>query len=177
MTEMTELHRRTIQILLILIALSVAFSVAPAGDREFNLIARHLEAHCQLKRSGIPFLGVANLLAPITRPPGFRRLMVAFFEGPRVTELSERNGLADVIRGALNPAWRPLLRQHLRRTGEQTIVYFRSIGDGQELIIVEVRPSEATVMQVTIDSDRFARYVARPESMGRQLDADLPQQP
>lgn len=171
---MTELHRRLIQALVILIAVSVAFSIAPAGDREFNLIAHHLEMHSQGRRALVPFLGVANLFAPITRPAGFRRLKVAAFESPLLKNLDEGK-LAEVIRQALSHSWRPLLRHQLRKTGEETHIYFRSVGETQQLMIVDVRASEAMLVQATLEPEQFARYLARPDEMRKQIGAGLPE--
>lgn len=170
---MSELHRRLAQGLLIVVAVAIAFAVTPAGDREFNLIAHELEMHSQGRRSVTRFLGVANLLAPITRPAAFRRIRIAAFDSPSLRELAETN-LAETIRGALNPDWRPLLRHQVRRTGEQTHVYFRSSGNTQQLMIVEVRSSEAVLIQATLEPEQFARYLARPDEMGRQIETDLP---
>lgn len=166
-------YRKLIQALVIVIATAVAFSVVPAGDREFNLIARHLETHSHGKRPLMPFLSVANLFAPITRPAAFRRLKVASFNSPVLSDLAGEK-LIEVIHGSLGAGWRPLLRQQTRRTGEQSYIFFRASESTQELIIVEVNSTEAILIQATLEPEQFARYLARPDKMGRQIEAELP---
>jgi hypothetical protein len=166
-------YRKLVQAMLIVIAIAVAFTVAPAGDREFNLIARHLELHSNSRRSVMPFLSIANLFAPITRPTAFRRLKVASFDTPILSDLAGEK-LSEVIRGSLGAGWRPLLRQQIRRTGEQSHIFFRASESTQELIIVEVNSTEAILIQATLEPEQFARYLARPDEMGRQIEAELP---
>jgi hypothetical protein len=166
-------YRKLVQAFMIVIATAIAFSVAPAGDREFNLIAHHLELHSHGRRALMPFLGVANLFAPITRPAAFRRLKVASFDSPSLSEFGDER-LAEIIRGSLGPAWRPLLRHQIRRTGEQAYIFFRASETSQELIIVEVNSTEAILIQAALEPEQFARYLARPDEMGRQIEAELP---
>ena len=173
---MTSRYRRLVQGLILVLALAVAFSVTPAGDREFNLIAHQLETHSHGKRDLMPFLGVANLLAPITRPAAFRRLKVASFDLPALRELAD-DKLAVMIRTSLGPNWRPLLRHQVRRTGEQAHIYFRTVDGSHQLTNVEVNSSEALLIQATLEPEQLARYLAQPSEMGKQIGAGLPGAP
>ena len=166
-------YQRLGQALVIVMAIAIAFSVAPAGDREFNLIAHELEVHSRGKRTVMPFLGVANLLAPITRPAAFRRLKVASFDSPSLSDLGDEH-LTEIIRGALGSNWRPILRHQIRRTGEQAHIYLRAVADSQQLLIVEINSTEALLIEATLEPEQLARYLAQPDEMGRRIEADLP---
>jgi hypothetical protein len=40
-------------------------------------------------------------------------------------------------------------------------------------MIVEVHPTDAIVLQVSLDPQQFARYLMRPDEMGRAVTKDL----
>ena len=170
---MNELKRRIGQAAVLVLSVSLAFSMAPASDREFNQIAQHLETHFRYRTTGIPLLPLASFLAGFTRPAGLRRFKLAVFEGPVSYGCREEKNLGEVVRDALGPAWHLLVRQQSRRSGDQTLIFARPAGDGQELMIVEVHPSDAIVLQVALDPQQFARYLMRPDEMGREVSRDL----
>jgi hypothetical protein len=170
---MNELKRRIVQAAVLVLSVSLAFSMAPASDREFNQIAQHLETQFRYRTTGGPLLPLASFLAGFTRPAGLRRFKLAVFQDPISPGWKDEKNLGEVVRAALGPAWRMLVRQQSRRTGEQTLIFARPAGDGQELMIVEEHSSDAIVLQVTLDPQQFARYLMRPDEMGREVSRDL----
>lgn len=172
---MTELHSRIMRGIVIVIAVGIAVSVAPADDREFNLLASHLQQHSLRRRADIPMIGLANLLAPITRPTRFVGVKVALFEHPDAAALFEGSRLDGVVRTVLGSRWRPLMRRQFRRNAEQTHIYTRASGERHELMIVEVRSPEASVVHLTLDREQFARYLVSPEDLDRDIRSDISQ--
>lgn len=170
---MTQLHRWIGQAIVIVAVASLGFSVAPGDDREFTLIAKHLEAGFPVRRATVPLLSLANLLAPLNRPAGMRRFNLAVFEQPADAVSTNYLNFGETLRASLDTSWRALVRHQSRKTGEQTHIYLRPAGDAQELIVVEIRQREAAVLQVTLNPRDFARYLARPVEMADSLRSEL----
>lgn len=167
---MKEWRRRCTQFAALALALGIIYRASPARDREFNEIADFLATRFHAQPEEIAFPGLVNLVFAWTRPAGVRRLKMARFAGAVVP--TEARALADVVQGALGRSWRPLLKQQSRRSGRQTLVYTRDVGEAQQIMLVRVERGEATLLQATLDGGDFARYLEQPAEIAGEATLD-----
>jgi hypothetical protein len=148
--------------MLLALASVLAYVAAPARDREFQAIVHHLDAHYHVRRAGLPYLGLFNLSAGLLRPAGLRGIRMALFAAPEGARRPDLSQFAEIIGGELGPDWRPLVRIQSRRSGEARFVYARDASGGMQMIVVQIKPEEAVVLQVNLDAQSLVRYVASP---------------
>lgn len=160
---MTATKKISAQALVLTLTLGLIYSIAPARDREFHEIARGLSARFDVTRSDAVWQGAANLVIGLARPAGLRRVKLIRFEQPLIND----SGLTinQLLDGALGPEWRPLLRQQSRRTGRETHLYIKSVGDAQHVLLVGVEAGSATLLQATLDPSDFAAYLEHPADL------------
>jgi plasmid stabilization system protein ParE len=144
--------------LLVLLLLVAATPVA-ASDKEFDAVVRHIEATYKTKRVRIPFMGLARFVVKVAKPEGVKSFKLATFERLATPEPGAAARLGQVLRGSLEPAWRPLVRVRSGRDREQTHVYFREEGRDVKVMVVTVEPEEATVVRVKMGRDALARWM------------------
>ena len=52
-----------------------------------------------------------------------------------------------------------MVRSYSRRTGEHSFIYARNDGKDLKLLIVNVQPNEAAVIQVKLDPEKFEKFI------------------
>lgn len=167
---MSNHHRRRTQILLLVIGLTLlAPTAVSAKDGEFDAVVKQLKTQYRAKRKSIPFLGLANFAVKIVRPAGVKSFKLAVFEDQDFSDKPGVTQLNTVVRGALTPAWHPLVRVYSPRDGEQTYVYLREAGKDVKLLIVNVEPGETVVVQVKVNLHTLIKWMQKPERIGRQV--------
>lgn len=154
--------------LALVIALTCGHSLtARAGDRAFDVIAKHLKTQYRAKRRRIPFMGLANFAVKLVHPAGVKSIKVAIFE-----ELDHRPGtgneLSAIMRNALSPEWQPLV--HIRsRDGDQIYVFAAEAGKNVALMVVNIEGTEALVARVKVNPDRLKAFLENPKILGISL--------
>lgn len=160
---MTGLKRFAAQFVVLTLTLGLIYSIAPARDREFQEIARGLATRFGVSRSDAAWQGAANLVFGLARPAGLRRVKLMRFEQPLIGDSGMT--IDQLVDGALGPEWRPLLRQKTRRSGRETHLYIKSVGDAQHVLLVGVEAGAATLLQATLDPSDFAAYLEHPADL------------
>lgn len=155
--------RSMAQAIVLMLTLGLIYTIAPARDREYRMIAEGLSARFQHTESEIVWQGLTDLVIGLARPAGLRRLKLTRFDQPANCGAWESVG--DLVENALGPEWRPLLRQQSRRSGRETHIYVKSVGDSQRIIMVGVESGKATLMQATLDPTEFAAYLEHPVNL------------
>ena len=158
------IHTLVVFALVTTLLLSVP-QTARADDPEFDAITKHLKLVYNAKRISIPFLGLANFFVKIVRPAGVKSFKVAIFEELNFVGGKTDNELGAVLRGALSPEWRPLVRIR-SRDGEQTHVYAREAGENIKLMVVTIDRSDAVVARVKISPKRLSDFLNNPKILG-----------
>ncbi|MBA3438780.1 MAG: hypothetical protein H0T92_02790 [Pyrinomonadaceae bacterium] len=167
---MSAHHGRPRQILLLVICLTLLAPITvSAKDSEFDAVVKQLKTQYRAKRKSIPFLGLANFAVKIVRPAGVKSFKLAIFEDQDFSDKPGVTQLSTVVRGALTPAWHPLVRVYSPRDGEQTYVYLREAGKNVKLLIVNVEPREAVVVQVKVNLQTLIKWMQKPERIGKQV--------
>jgi hypothetical protein len=157
--------RPLVALVLVATMLSIAPPAARADDPEFDAITKHIKLYYKAKRVSIPFLGLANFFVKIVRPAGVKSFKVAIFEDLNFVPGSVNSELSAVIRNALSPEWRPLVRVR-SRNGEQLYVYAREAGENIKLMVVTIDQTDAVVARVKISPKRLSEFLSTPKILG-----------
>ncbi|MDQ1524295.1 MAG: hypothetical protein QOE47_2219 [Pyrinomonadaceae bacterium] len=176
--------RRT-HIPLLLVALIIALPASPVAattttaatekGAEYSAVVKLIETHYKVKHRGIPF--VANLGAKTAKVVSkdarrvlrFGTFKLAIFEDQ---DFSGRDSAAGDIRArfrqTLEPEWHPLVAVRLEEEG-QTYTYTKADGDKFKVLIVIIGQRDATVLQVNLNPEEFAKLLLNPERESREL--------
>ncbi|MFN7949039.1 MAG: VWA domain-containing protein [Blastocatellia bacterium] len=162
--------RRVVSVVLLAVALLVPSAAALAKDKEFKAITKHIENKYQARRTKIPLLGLANFAVRLIRPAGVKGFKLAVYENhdfsPRPNEVS----FAAVMREAYAKGWNPLVQTYSKRDGGmRTFVYAREEGKDIKLAVVTFQEREAVVAEVKFNPDAAARFLQKPELLGKSL--------
>jgi len=143
-------------VVLILCGSTLAF----AGGNEFRGIVHSIEHTYGVHHMRIPLLGAALFFA---RPAGVHGLHLAVFEGfPSPNDMEE---LRHTVEDSLGPGWYPFVRVHERgkSDGETTLIYTNPSESGKmRMMIVNVEPSEETVVQVELSDLAIEKWLKEP---------------
>jgi len=152
---------KSLRVLLLLI---LAAPLACAGDNEFRGVVRAIEGTYGVHHMHIPLLGAMMFLA---RPAGVGGIKLAVFEN-----LDVPIGVADlsrVVEGSLGQDWHPFVRVRSRDDGETTLIYTSPSENKLRMMIVNLEPSEATVVELNLSERAIERWLKEPgeEAEGR----------
>ncbi len=162
--------RRFVSVVLLAVALLVPSAVALAKDKEFKAITKHIEKKYQARRTKIPFLGLANFAIKLIRPAGVKGFKLAVYENYDFSPRPNEASFAAVMREAYAKGWAPLVQTYSKRDGGQrTFVYAREEGKDIKLAVVTFQEREAVVAEVKFNPDAAARFLQKPELLGKSL--------
>ncbi|HKF00938.1 MAG TPA: hypothetical protein VKB49_01445 [Candidatus Sulfotelmatobacter sp.] len=143
----------------VLIVLLCSSTLAFAGGREFHGLVRSIETTYGVHHMHIPLLGVALFFA---RPAGAHGLRLALFEGFKTPADSE--GFCRLIESSLGPGWSSFVRVRSKgeADGETTLIYVNPSAGSMHLMIVNVEPSEAQVIEVSLSDRQIKKWLKEP---------------
>jgi hypothetical protein len=146
------------------IALASLLLLAMARPLQAGLaeVARAIESRYSIRRTSIPFFGLARFAVHIIHPDGVHDVQLATFEG---AQLDSFNELAALVRANAGGGFSPMVESH-ERNGDWTLIYGRPIDkDLVELLIVSHEHSETTLVQVKVDASQMEKTIS---SKGRR---------
>jgi hypothetical protein len=141
---------------LVLLVLCVS-TVAFGSDREFREVVRSIEHTYGVHHMHIPLLGVAMFFS---RPEGVSGLHLAVFEGFDTPALTE--DVSRVIENSLGEGWYPFVRVRSGDNGETTLIYANPSGGKMRMMIVNLEPTEATVVEFKLDEGAVKSWLKEP---------------
>jgi hypothetical protein len=146
---------------------------AQAADREFTEVVRVISDEFHTRPTSIPMFGLVNLITAAVHPAGTRHIDLAVFEHLSDRDRQGRN-LPEAILNAVGRSWKPFVQVRSRRNGrEETVfVYMRQEGKEWKLLVTAVERDEATVVQLLLNPDALARWMASPERCARHWNGD-----
>ncbi len=143
--------------LLILCTSVLAF----AGDNDFRGVVRAIEGHYGVRHMHVPLLGIAMLFA---RPSGVSGMKLAIFEDFDAN--ADPDDVRHVVENSLGDGWHPFVRVRSRNDGnataETTLIYANPSDGKMRMMIVNVEPSEATVVELKVDEHSIKRWLSEP---------------
>lgn len=140
-------------VLLLIFCTTFAFS----RDREFRGVVNAIEHTYGVHHMHIPLLGVAMFFA---RPEGVSGLHLAVFEG--FNTLADTDDVRRVVENSLGEGWFPFVRVRSRDNGETTLIYANPSGGKMRMMIVNLEPSEATVVELNLSERAIKAWLREP---------------
>jgi hypothetical protein len=157
----------------ILAACLLTAAAAQAADREFTEVVRVISDEFHTHPTSIPLFGLVNVFTAAIRPAGTRHIDLAVFEHLSDHDRQGRN-LSEAILNAVGRSWKPFVQVRSRRNGheETVLVYMRQQGSEWKLLVTAVERDEATVVQLLLNADALARWMASPEHCARHWNGE-----
>lgn len=156
------------------IALALLGVSAQAADREFTEVVRVISDEFHTRPTSIPLFGLVNVFTAALHPAGTRHIDLAVFEHLTDHDRQSRH-LSESIMNAVGRSWTPFVQVRSRRNGheETVLVYMRQQGKDWKLLITTVERDEATVVQLLLNPDALARWMASPEHCARHWNGEI----
>lgn len=136
---------------------------ARASD-DFGNIVHHIEARYHVHRNHRFILGFAGFVVKFWHVAGVKNVKIALFENQRFAGSASDAELDEIVQAAGGSGWQPMVRSYSRRSGEHNYVYARYLGKDLQLLVVNLEPSEAVVVQVKVDPDKLFQFIDREEN-------------
>ncbi len=136
-------------------------TVAFARDHEFRGVVNAIEHTYGVHHLHIPLLGVAMFFA---RPEGVSGLHLAVFEG--FDAHSDTDDVRRLVESSLGDGWFPFVRVRSRDDGETTLIYANPSGGKMRMMIVNLEPSEATVVELNLSERAIKSWLREPGENG-----------
>lgn len=137
-------------------ALLFCASTLFAADHGFHDVVNAIETTYGVRHMRIPLLGVALFFV---RPEGVRCQKLAVFEN--FNSQVDPTDVGHLIEDSLGPDWHPFVRV-LEKGSETTLIYAKPSGNKMQMMIVNIEPSEATVIQVNVPDHSIAKWLKEP---------------
>jgi len=158
----------------IAVACLLTAASARAADREFSEVVRVISDEFHTRPTSIPLFGLVNVFTAVIRPAGTRHIDLAVFEHLSDHDRQGRN-LTEALLNAVGRSWKPFVQVRSRRNGheETVLVYMRQQGNEWKLLVTAVERDEATVVQLLLNADALARWMASPERCARHWNGEM----
>jgi hypothetical protein len=144
---------RRIICVLVVFASPTAF----AGEHEFRGVVQSIEKTYGVHHTHIPLLGAMLFFA---RPAGVGGVKLAVFENFEMP--ADAADFSRVVEASLGPDWHPFVRVRSRSDGETTLIYTSPAGGKMRMMIVNLEPSEATVVEMSLSDRAIKHWLKEP---------------
>lgn len=138
--------------------LFVAPQPAFAKD-DFGKIVHHIEANYHTHRHYRFVMGLAGFTVKVTHFAGVKSFKGAIFENSEFSASGSDTRFDQVVRAAMDSGWQPLVQSYDRHSGERTYIYAQDLGKDMRLLVVNLEPTEAVVIQVKVDPNKLSDFV------------------
>ena len=161
-------------VLLLLAVSSVPAVSATTKGAEYSAVVKLIESHYRVKHRGIPFVANLGVKTAKVVSKNARRVLrfgsfkLAIFEDQDFSGRDEAVDIRSRFRQTLEPEWHPLVAVRLEEEG-QTYTYTKADGDKFKVLIVVIGQRDATVLQVNLNPQEFAKLLLNPERESREL--------
>lgn len=139
---------------------------------DFNRIVRHIEVHYHVHRNHSFAVAFAGLIVNFWHFAGVKGLRAAIFDDQEFLRTAADTHFDQVVQQAAGSGWQPVLASYSRRSGTHDYMYFKASGKDICLLLVNLEPSEAEVMEIKLDPEAFRKFVDDPHPFGKQFGAD-----
>ena len=139
------------------VALSFAANVVYADD--FGRIVHHIEASYHVHRNHRFLFAFAGLVVRFWHVAGVKSMKMAYFENQHLDGTDTDKKLDEIVARAGQSGWQPMVRSVSRRSGEHVYIYAQNAGKDLKLLVVNVEPEEAEVIQVKVDPKRLEEFI------------------
>ena len=147
---------------LLSIAAAVVLFAAPQpafAKDDFGAIVHHIEVNYHTHRHYRFVMGLAGFTVKVSHFAGVKSFKGAIFENSSFSGSRTDRRFDEVVRSAMDSGWQPMVQSYDRRSGERTYIYAQEQGKDMRLLVVNVEPTEAVVIQVKMDPAKLADFV------------------
>ncbi len=163
------------RLLIVTALLSLAPSIASAGDRSFSSVVKHLKSNYGAKgKSTFGLVNFARFAVKVIKPAGVKNFKVAMLSDLRYEEHPKPGTMEfhSYIRNTVNPLWKPLFQYTARAKGQWSYVYITQEGNDVKILALALQQREAYVVQFKFSPDKLAKFIDDPKIMGISLKGD-----
>ncbi|MCA1566521.1 MAG: hypothetical protein LC803_12935 [Acidobacteria bacterium] len=171
------MRRTFISLLLVAFVTAITSPVAAAATKgaEYSAVVKLVETHYRVKHRGVPFVANLGMKTAKVVSKSARRVLrfgdfkLAIFEDQDFSGRDAAGGsLRAGLRRTLEPEWHPLVAVRLEDEG-QTYTYTKADGDKFKVLVVVIGQRDATVLQVNLNPEEFAKLLLNPEHESREM--------
>jgi hypothetical protein len=145
--------KRFLMCLLVLCIPVTSFAADP-----FKLIVKAIEQEYGVRHQGIPWVARV-VMKPVLWGSGVSGLKLAEWENVSFAGEGSHDRLVAVIERTVGPEWQQVVRSRSRREGESTYIYVRATDAKLTMLIVNVEPAEAEVVQVNLSPKQLEQWM------------------
>jgi hypothetical protein len=143
------------------------------ANDDFGNIVRYIESEYHVHRN-YPFLmGLAGLAARTWPGTGVKDVKIALFENQHLLQTASDRDLDELVQTAGNSGWQPLIKSFSRHSGDHSYIYAKPEGKYLTLLVVNVEPSEAEVVEVKIDPKELEQFINEHNGHGPRKSHDM----
>ncbi|HEX8128475.1 MAG TPA: hypothetical protein VF527_05185 [Pyrinomonadaceae bacterium] len=156
------------------LALPAAAATATTKGAEYSAVVKLIESHYRVKHRGIPFVANLGVKTAKVVSKDARRVLrfgtfkLAIFEDQDFSGRDSGTDIRVALRRTLEPEWHPLVAVRLEEEG-QTYTYTKADGDKFKVLVVVIGQRDATVLQVNLNPEEFAKLLLNPERESHEL--------
>lgn len=170
-TSKRLLTRFSITVLLV----SLAPTMALAGDESFSSVVKHIKSHYHAKQQG--FFGammLARFAVKIIKPAGVKNFKVALLRDLDYSGAPGPQGgqFHSFIRTKIDPVWTPLVQYSSPREKQWSYVFVAREKEDVKLLVVTLQAKDAVVLQTKFSPDKLVEFMNNPQIMGISLNSD-----
>jgi hypothetical protein len=156
-TQWTKLNIVAVVFFTACVGLSLAPDIVYADD--FGKIVHHIEATYHVHRNYRFLMGFAGFVTNVTHIAGVKNMKLAIFEDQRFDGTETDTSLDEIVNQASRSGWQPVVRSYSRHSGEHTYIYAQNDGKDLKLLVVNVEPNEAAVIQLKLNPDKLGQFI------------------
>lgn len=152
----------------------VVANASTTKGAEYTAVVKLIESHYGVKHRGIPFVANLGVKTAKVVSKNARRVLrfgdfkLAIFEDQDFSGRDAKSDIRTRLRQTLEPEWHTLLGVRVEEEG-QTYTYTKPDGDKYKVLIVVIGQRDATVLQVNLNTEEFAKLLMNPEQQSREL--------
>ena len=156
------------------VAAAATVAAATTKGAEYSAVVKLIESHYRVKHRGIPFVANLGVKTAKVVSKDARRVLrfgdfkLAIFEDQDFSGRDTGGDIRTRLRQTLEPHWHPLVAARLEDEG-QTHTYTKVDGDKFKVLIVVIGQRDASVLQVELNPEEFAKLLLNPEQESREL--------
>jgi Ca-activated chloride channel family protein len=151
---------------LLIAVLSSGAAISVLAD-DFDKVVVRIQSQYKVKKTHIPFLGLANLAVKVVRPAGVKEFKLAVFDNRDFSYKPGDSTFKLYMRETLVPQnWGPLFQLQSNHDGTQTYIYSRPKGNDFQILVVNFSHNQATVVQTKVDPKTLAKWMEKGNGGG-----------
>jgi hypothetical protein len=168
----------TLTALLLALACGLPFSALAFGDG-FNEVVKAIEQFYHVKHQSVPFLARAGMKAARTaakiKGGEWKQIAeagsvrVVLFEDQGFNSRGQIASFKASVQKTLGPEWSVLVQTLSPKDEQQTHIFIREVGQKFQVLVIEIAPRDAMVVQATVKPEVLAQLLKDPGEMGKTL--------